>query len=92
MDLDDVNGNVSHGVHVAAMAGTWVSLVSGFGGLRDDDGRLSFAPRLPTAWTRLAFRLRVGDALLAGDDDPPRDDLCRSRPAGRSSCATSGGP
>ena len=64
MDLDDVNGNVSHGVHVAAMAGTWVSLVSGFGGLRDDDGRLSFAPRLPTAWTRLAFRLRVGDALL----------------------------
>ena len=64
MDLDDVNGNVSHGVHVAAMAGTWVSLVSGFGGLRDDDGRLSFAPRLPTAWTRLAFRLRVADALL----------------------------
>ena len=64
MDLDDVNGNVSHGVHIAAMAGTWVSLVSGFGGLRDDDGRLSFAPRLPTAWTRLAFRLRVADALL----------------------------
>ncbi len=64
MDLDDVNGNVSHGVHIAAMAGTWVSLVSGFGGLRDDDGRLSFAPRLPEAWTRLAFRLRLGDALL----------------------------
>jgi beta-phosphoglucomutase len=64
MDLDDVNGNVFHGVHIAAMAGTWVSLVSGFGGLRDDDGRLSFAPRLPAAWTRLAFRLRVADALL----------------------------
>lgn len=64
MDLDDVNGNVSHGVHAAAMAGSWVSLVYGFGGLRDDDGRVSFAPRLPVAWGRLRFRLQLGDALL----------------------------
>ncbi len=64
MDLDDVNGNASHGVHEAAMAGSWVSLVHGFGGLRNDDGRLSFAPRLPAAWSRLRFRLLVGDALL----------------------------
>jgi alpha,alpha-trehalose phosphorylase len=64
MDLDDVNGNVSHGVHAAAMAGSWVSLVYGFGGLRDDDGRISFAPRLPDAWSRLRFRLLLGDALL----------------------------
>jgi alpha,alpha-trehalose phosphorylase len=64
MDLDDVNGNVFHGAHAAAMAGSWVSLVYGFGGLRDDDGRLSFAPRLPAAWSRLRFRLLVGDALL----------------------------
>jgi alpha,alpha-trehalose phosphorylase len=64
MDLDDVNGNVSHGVHAAAMAGSWVSLVYGFGGLRDDDGRISFAPRLPVAWSRLRFRLMLGDALL----------------------------
>ena len=64
MDLDDVNGNVSHGVHAAAMAGSWVSLVNGFGGLRDDDARLSFAPRLPAAWSRLRFRLLIGDALL----------------------------
>jgi len=64
MDLDDVNGNVSHGVHAAAMAGSWVSLVYGFGGLRDDDGRISFAPRLPVAWSRLCFRLLFGDALL----------------------------
>ena len=64
MDLDDVNGNVSHGVHVAAMAGSWVSLVRGFGGLRDDDGRISFSPRLPAAWGRLRFRLLLGDRLL----------------------------
>jgi alpha,alpha-trehalose phosphorylase len=64
MDLDDVNGNVSHGVHAAAMAGSWVSLVHGFGGLRDDDGRICFSPRLPAAWSRLRFRLLLGDALL----------------------------
>ncbi len=64
MDLDDVNGNVSHGVHAAAMAGSWVSLVYGFGGLRDDDGRISFAPRLPAAWNRLRFRMVLGNALL----------------------------
>ena len=64
MDLDDVNGNVSHGVHAAAMAGSWVSLVYGFGGLRDEDGQISFAPRLPEAWSRLRFRLLLGDALL----------------------------
>ncbi len=64
MDLDDVNGNVSHGVHVAAMAGSWVSLVYGFGGLRDDGGRISFSPRLPAQWSRLRFRLMVRDAIL----------------------------
>ena len=64
MDLDDVNSNVSHGVHIAAMAGSWVSLVYGFGGLRDDDGRISFAPRLPRAWSRLRFQLLLGSAQL----------------------------
>lgn len=64
MDLDDVNGNTRDGVHIAAMAGTWVSVVNGFAGLRDDDGALSFAPRLPDAWHRLAFRLRVGASRL----------------------------
>ena len=47
MDLDDVNRNVEHGVHIAAMAGSWVSLVYGFAGLRDDGGRTAFSPRLP---------------------------------------------
>ncbi len=65
MDLDDVNGNVAHGVHVAAMAGSWVSLVYGFAGLRDDDGSIAFSPRLPDAWDRLAFRLLVRGATLA---------------------------
>ena len=58
MDLGNVAGNVSDGVHIASAAGVWSSLVFGFGGVRDFDGRLSFAPKLPRAWNELAFSLR----------------------------------
>ena len=66
MDLDDLEHNTRDGLHLAALAGTWISAVAGFGGMRDHDGALAFAPRLPAALTRLAFgmcfrgrRLRV---------------------------------
>ncbi|HTZ53351.1 MAG TPA: beta-phosphoglucomutase, partial [Spirochaetia bacterium] len=69
MDLDDVNGNVSDGLHTAAMAGTWISVVYGFAGMRDrglqgSPACVSFSPRLPAHWARLGFRLRVGSSLL----------------------------
>jgi beta-phosphoglucomutase len=64
MDLDDVNGNVRDGVHTAAMAGTWISIVYGFAGMRDYNGALSFNPRLPGPWKRLLFRLRHRGRLL----------------------------
>lgn len=55
MDLANVNHNVRDGIHIAAMAGTWIALVHGFGGLRQPDGRLRFEPQLPPEWDRLAF-------------------------------------
>ncbi len=58
MDLRDLEDNTSDGVHVASLAGAWLALVAGFGGMRDHDGRLSFAPGLPTALTRLSFAVR----------------------------------
>ena len=45
MDLADVGGNVKDGCHIASMGGTWMMLAYGFGGLRDNDGTLSFWPR-----------------------------------------------
>jgi len=45
MDLADVGGNVKDGCHIASMGGTWMMLIYGFGGMRDDDGTLSFWPR-----------------------------------------------
>ncbi len=56
-DLYDLHHNIAHGLHIASLAGAWTTAVAGFGGMRDYDGRLSFAPRLPRALTRLAFRL-----------------------------------
>ncbi|MBV8505622.1 MAG: glycoside hydrolase family 65 protein [Alphaproteobacteria bacterium] len=45
MDLADVGGNVKDGCHIASMGGTWMMLAYGLGGMRDDDGMLSFSPR-----------------------------------------------
>jgi alpha,alpha-trehalose phosphorylase len=57
IDLDDLQHNTRDGLHIASLAGTWIGAVAGFGGMRDHDGVLSFAPQLPQALTRLAFRL-----------------------------------
>ncbi len=65
MDLDDVNGNVSDGLHMAAMAGTWISLVQGFAGMRDSGGKLAFSPRLPERWNSLSFRLLYRGSALS---------------------------
>jgi len=59
MDLHDLEHNTRDGVHIASLAGTWVALVSGFGGLRDADGTFGFAPRLPAGLARLAFTLFI---------------------------------
>ena len=45
MDLADAGGNVKDGCHIASMGGTWMMLTYGFGGMRDNDGTLSFWPR-----------------------------------------------
>jgi alpha,alpha-trehalose phosphorylase len=55
MDLRDLEHNTRDGVHVASLAGSWLALVCGFGGMRDFDGALSFAPRLPRQITKLSF-------------------------------------
>jgi alpha,alpha-trehalose phosphorylase len=67
MDLDDINGNVRDGVHTAAMAGSWLSLVYGFAGMRDFNGIVTFNPHLPGEWTRLSFRLIVRGSLFNVD-------------------------
>ena len=55
IDLEDLEHNTKDGLHIASLAGTWIALVAGFGGMRQRGGSLSFAPRLPDGLDRLAF-------------------------------------
>ncbi len=64
MDLDDINRNVKDGLHTAAMAGSWLSIVNGFGGMRLCGGMLSFNPTLPAQWDSYRFKLTSGGHLL----------------------------
>ncbi|WP_405578464.1 glycoside hydrolase family 65 protein [Streptomyces sp. NBC_01190] len=58
MDLEDLENNSRDGLHIAALAGTWTALVAGLGGMRlFDRDSIRFAPRLPDALSRIAFRL-----------------------------------
>ena len=57
LDLQDRKGDTEDGLHMASLAGAWIALVCGFGGLRDHGDRLRFAPRLPPGVDRLAFAL-----------------------------------
>lgn len=72
MDLDDINGNVKDGLHTAAMAGSWMSIVNGFAGMRMDGGALRFQPVLPGHWKGyrfcIAFRGRLIEVRVNSDE------------------------
>ncbi len=57
IDLADLHHNTRDGLHMASLAGAWLALVAGFGGLRDHGGGLAFAPQLPDGMTSLSFRV-----------------------------------
>lgn len=57
LDLDDYNNDTEEGCHITSMAGTWMSVVKGFGGMRVKDGKLHFNPYLPDQWKSYSFRL-----------------------------------
>jgi alpha,alpha-trehalose phosphorylase len=82
MDLEDLEKNTRDGVHIAALAGTWIAAVAGLGGMRDHDGELTFAPRLPQSLSRLAFRLiyRGRRLMVEVDREHARYSLLEGEP------------
>ncbi|MEU8689467.1 glycosyl hydrolase family 65 protein [Streptomyces sp. NPDC048665] len=72
MDLQDLEHNTRDGLHIASLAGTWMALVAGFGGLRRDGENLRFAPRLPERLSRLAFHVRFRGRTLRVDIGPDK--------------------
>jgi alpha,alpha-trehalose phosphorylase len=79
MDLRDLEHNARDGLHIASLAGTWIALVNGFGGMRDDGRALAFAPRLPDGLTSLAFSIVRRDSCLRkvnGSDSLSKVEPC----------------
>ena len=64
LDLDDYNNDTEEGCHITSMAGTWMSVVKGFGGMRIRDGKLHFAPYLPDQWKSYSFRIEFRGGVL----------------------------
>ncbi len=64
LDLDDYNNDTEDGCHITSMAGTWMSVVEGFGGMRVRDGKLSFQPFLPAKWQSFSFHIGYRGTLL----------------------------
>lgn len=67
LDLDDYNREVHEGLHITSMAGTWLSVVEGFGGMRVKNGQLHFNPRLPEHWQTLSFKINFRNSVLQID-------------------------
>lgn len=64
LDLDDYNNDTEDGCHTTSMAGTWMSLVKGFGGMRIKDGKLCFSPFIPEQWKSYSFRLEFRGRVI----------------------------
>jgi maltose phosphorylase len=64
LDLDDYNNEVKEGCHITSMAGTWMSIVEGFGGMRVVNDQLSFNPRIPEQWSAYSFKVNFRNQIL----------------------------
>jgi maltose phosphorylase len=58
LDLDDYNNEVYQGLHITSMAGTWMSVVEGFGGMRIKNDELYFNPFIPKQWKKYSFNVK----------------------------------
>ena len=64
LDLDDYNNDTEEGCHITSMAGTWMSVIKGFGGMRLKDGKLCFSPFIPEQWKSYSFRLEFRGRVI----------------------------
>ncbi len=64
LDLDDYNNDTEDGCHITSMAGTWMAIVIGFGGMKYKETRLSLSPVLPASWKSYSFHIDHMDSVL----------------------------
>ncbi|MCG9791537.1 glycoside hydrolase family 65 protein [Flavobacterium algicola] len=64
LDLDDYNKEVEEGCHITSMAGTWMSIVEGFGGMRVKNNKLHFTPKIPKEWEGYSFKINFRNQIV----------------------------
>jgi maltose phosphorylase len=64
LDLDDYNNEVCDGLHITSMAGTWLAIVEGFGGMRIKDDKVILNPLIPLKWNTYSFHARFRGILF----------------------------
>jgi len=64
LDIDDYNNDTEDGLHITSMAGTWMSVVKGFGGMRVIEDTLHFKPFIPSNWNSYSFRVEFRGRVI----------------------------
>ena len=75
LDLDDYNHEVKEGLHITSMAGTWLAIVEGFGGMRVRKETVCFNPVIPAAWQSYSFIIRYRNNPLRVEVNGPSVDV-----------------
>ncbi len=57
LDLDNYNNDTEDGLHITSMAGSYLSIVQGFGGLRIKNQTLYINPHCPNQWNGYGFQI-----------------------------------
>ncbi|MBN2618914.1 MAG: glycoside hydrolase family 65 protein [Spirochaetales bacterium] len=65
LDLDNYNNDTEDGCHITSMAGSWMSIVHGFGGLRYKNGEIFLSPSIPEAWNSYNFKIIDGNSTIS---------------------------
>ncbi|WP_105618719.1 glycoside hydrolase family 65 protein [Vallitalea okinawensis] len=82
LDLDNYNNDTEDGLHITSMAGTWMSVVQGFGGLKVTNDMLTLNPFIPKAWDSFSFRVTFRNRILnvKVDNEGTTIDLLKGEP------------
>ena len=61
LDLDNYNNDTEDGLHITSMAGSYLSIVQGFGGLRIKNQTLHLNPHCPSQWQGYGFQILLNN-------------------------------
>lgn len=76
LDLDNYNRNTEEGIHTTSIAGAWMNIIYGFGGMRTDGDILAFAPSVPKTWEGYSFRIVYMEKVIIVDVDRNKVSVC----------------